>query len=258
MRADVAETESLRNVVHGTIAVTFCPSCAAPCGGADVAETESPRNTVHGHTVLTFICRVQHLFGKKRGTRPKDGSGKEKPVKGTMKTSRFLSILFLLLTLPTLREARGGELIPPVPPIPSIIPSIPYDEFFINGISISSTYDEVVVALGRPVRVNELLVTGGPGQELFYDGLEVLISGDETVNITVSSPKYTLKNGLHVGSTRVEVFKKLGEAPETLNNHRTVVRYVVKTPKVTYADAELIIYLEEDLVVEIVFFFDYV
>ena len=149
-------------------------------------------------------------------------------------------------------------MIPPVPPVPSIIPFIPYDEFVINNISIGSTYDEVAAALGKPARVKELLVTGGPGQEIFYDGMEVLISGDETVNITVTGGKYTLKNGLHVGSTRVEVFKRLGSAPETPRDSRTVVRYVVKTPKGTYADASLIIYLEDDLVVEIVFFFDYV
>jgi hypothetical protein len=135
---------------------------------------------------------------------------------------------------------------------------ISYDEFFIEGISIGSSYDEIVGRLGKPVRVKEEIITGGPGLLVYYEGMEIVVSDDEVVNITVTGPGYRMKNGITVGSSREEVFEKLGKTEETIRGGRRTLSYGVLTPTGGYADAQLIIYLKDNTVDEIVFFFDYV
>jgi hypothetical protein len=136
--------------------------------------------------------------------------------------------------------------------------TIPYDEFFLEGISIGSSYDEVVASLGEPVKVVEEIITGGPGLLVYYQGLEIVISADEVVDISVTGTGYRMKNGIAVGSSRQEVFEKLGKTLETMHQGRKTLRYGVLTPGGEHADAQLIIYLKDNKVDEIVFFFDYV
>jgi hypothetical protein len=138
------------------------------------------------------------------------------------------------------------------------IGTIPYDEFVVEGISIGSTYDEVVKRLGKPVKVKKEIITGGPGLLVYYKGMEIVISQDETVNITITGVGYRMKNGITIGSSRKEVFDKLGKAKVTMHSGRNTVRYTVLTPQGDYADAELIIYFKDNKVDEIVFFFAYV
>ena len=135
---------------------------------------------------------------------------------------------------------------------------IPYDEFVVEGISIGSTYDEVIKRLGKPVKVKKEIITGGAGLLVFYKGMDIVISGDETVNISITGVGYKMKNGITIGSSRQEVFDKLGKAPEKMHRGRNTVRYTVLTPQGDYADAQLIIRFKDSKVVEIVFFFDYV
>jgi hypothetical protein len=136
--------------------------------------------------------------------------------------------------------------------------TIPYDEFFIEGISIGSSYDEVVASLGEPVKVRKEIITGGPGLLVYYKGLDIVVSADEVVNITVTGTGYGMKNGIAVGSSREEVFEKLGKTLVTMHEGRSVIRYGVLTPKGGYSDALLIIYFQDNKVDEIVFFFAYV
>lgn len=140
----------------------------------------------------------------------------------------------------------------------NVIGTIPYDEFVVEGISIGSTYDEVVKSLGKPVKVTKEIITGGPGLLVYYKGIEIVISKDETVNITITGGSYKMKNGLTIGSSKKEVFDKLGKARESIHMGRNTVRYTVLTPQGDYADAELIIYFKDNKVDEIVFFFAYV
>ncbi len=161
----------------------------------------------------------------------------------------LLSILFFVIvaTHATLIDAEDND-----------ISTIPYDEFVVEGISIGSTYDEVVKRLGKPVKVKKEIITGGPGLLVYYKGMEIVISGDETVNITITGVGYKMKNGITIGSSRKEVFDKLGKAQEKMHRGRNTVRYTVKTPQGYYADAQLIIRFKDNKVDEIVFFFDYV
>jgi hypothetical protein len=121
-----------------------------------------------------------------------------------------------------------------------------------------STYNEVIKRLGKPVKVKKEIITGGPGLLVYYKGMEIVISEDETVNITITGVGYKMKNGITIGSSRKEVFDKLGNAPEKMNRGRNTVRYTVLTPQGYYADAQLIIRFKDNKVIEIVFFFDYV
>jgi hypothetical protein len=136
--------------------------------------------------------------------------------------------------------------------------TISYDEFFLEGISIGSSYDEVVGRLGEPVKVIKEIITGGPGLLIYYKGMDIVVSGDEVVNITVTGTGYRMKNGITVGSSRQEVFDKLGKALETMHEGRNTVRYGVLTPMGGYSDAQLIIYFKDNKVDEIVVFFAYV
>jgi hypothetical protein len=161
----------------------------------------------------------------------------------------LFSILFLASTIayPTAIDAGDDH-----------VSTIPYDEFVIEGISIMSSYEEVTAALGEPVRVVKEIITGGPGLLVHYEGMDIVISDDEAVNITVTGAGYRMKNGLSVGSSRYEVFGRLGKAEVMKHNGREVVRYTVTTPQGGYADAQLIIYFEGDSVAEMVFYFAYV
>jgi hypothetical protein len=136
--------------------------------------------------------------------------------------------------------------------------TISYDEFFIEGISIGSSYDEVVASLGEPVKVVKEIITGGQGLLVYYRGLDIVVSGDDVVNIRVTGTGHRMKNGITVGSSREEVFDKLGKVPATMHRGRKTLRYGVLTPRGGYSDAQLIIYLRDNKVDEIVFFFAYV
>jgi hypothetical protein len=138
------------------------------------------------------------------------------------------------------------------------ISTIPYDQFIVEGISIGSTYDDIVKSLGKPVKVKKEIITGGPGLLVYFKGMEIVISEDEAVNITITGVGYKMKNGITIGSSKKEVFDKLGKARVSIHMGRNTVRYTVLTPQGEYADAELILYFKDNKVDEIVFFFAYV
>lgn len=136
--------------------------------------------------------------------------------------------------------------------------TVSYDEFFMEEISIGSTYDEVVSSLGEPVKIKKEIITGGQGLFVYYEGVEIVISEDEVVNITITGGGYELRNGIAVGSTKHEVFNKLGKEKGDIHNDINIVRYTVTTPQGDYSDAQLIIHFKGDTVVKIIFFFEYV
>ncbi len=161
----------------------------------------------------------------------------------------LFSILFFVIAITCAPEIDAGD---------NHVSTIPSAEFAIEGISIGSTYKEITDRLGEPVKVVKEIITGGPGLLVYYDGMEIVISADEAVNIRITGKGYRMKNGIEVGSSMQYVFNELGKAEITLHNGRDTARYTVLTPQGYYADAELIIYFKDDTVDEIVFYFAYV
>ncbi len=132
--------------------------------------------------------------------------------------------------------------------------TIPADEYTIEGISIGSTYEEIVAKLGKPVaeKKREIIAGEVEGLLVYYEGMAIVIDGDEVVKITITGAGYKMKNGIAVGSSKGEVFDKLGRAQEEMYDGRNTVRYQVIT-----SDSQLIIRFKGGKVDEIVFFFDY-
>ena len=138
---------------------------------------------------------------------------------------------------------------------------ISVDEFSVRGVSIGSTYDEIVKKLGKPLTEHREIseVSGGPSIDLHYNGMEIYILDDETMNIRIVGGPYKLKSGIGIGSAKQTVYAKLGKTkPHRGANGRISLQYTVTTPMGDWSDAVLIIYLRDDTVNEIVFWFPYV
>lgn len=131
--------------------------------------------------------------------------------------------------------------------------TIPEDEYTIEGISIGSTYEEIVAKLGKPVAEKKVIeIIADDRLLVYYEGMAIVIDGGEVVKITITGAGYKMKNGIAVGSSKGEVFDKLGRAQEEMYDGRNTVRYQVIT-----SDSQLIIRFKGGRVDEIVFFFEY-
>lgn len=133
-----------------------------------------------------------------------------------LKTLFYLFILLALFALPTISFAEVIEL-------------------KIKGVGLESTLETVKAKLGKPIsekksKADENCFSNGEMiMELKYSGLEIKLLGDKDAKnfkvkqMTLTSAKWKLENGITIGATDKQLTKKLGN-PE----------YVFSTPNQTY------------------------
>lgn len=133
-----------------------------------------------------------------------------------LKSLFFLIVLFVLFALPTISFANVIEL-------------------KIKGVGLESTLETVKAKLGKPIsekkyKADENCFSFGEMiMKLKYSGLEIELLGDKDGKIfkvkqmTLTSSKWKLDNGITIGTTDKQLMKKIGK-PE----------YVFSAPNQTY------------------------
>ena len=140
------------------------------------------------------------------------------------------------------------------------LPSIENSDCYIGGISLSSSYGDIVKILGTPVYENKHKseITGGEGVDIKYEGMTIYLLDNEAVKIEVTGGPYKMPNGIGIGSDQESVLKLLGKSELQEIDGNICVFYIIKTPKGEYSDAFLRIEFTDSKVIRIVMIFPYV
>jgi hypothetical protein len=92
--------------------------------------------------------------------------------------------------------------------------TIPMVECEINGFGLGGSADQMRTVFGEPEPISIAKSPTGeyPHREYRYDGIRFVFSthGRSAMSYFVSSPKYRLRSGVGVGSTRAEIDEALG------------------------------------------------
>jgi hypothetical protein len=85
---------------------------------------------------------------------------------------------------------------------------LPDSAFSIAKVTRTSTKSDVIRLKGEPIRTisDDTLLF----ENLVYEDMTVIISGDEVLSVSTSSPKYKIRPGIHCGMPREAAMKLLG------------------------------------------------
>ena len=111
---------------------------------------------------------------------------------------------------------------------PADIASIDVSECHVAGLTIGSSYAEVVTALGEPEQ--EHTVPGATAADagslrLNYDGLSVATVQNVVTALLSRAPRYALPSGIGPQSTRKELVSAYGETRVLASERREVFTY---------------------------------
>ena len=137
------------------------------------------------------------------------------------------------------------------------VPEIASRDYQVHGVSIGDTYETVIGRLGTPQKE---IVDANPDADaasihLHYDGLNLYINANEVLNIEITKAGHPVK-GVEVGDSLAKVFEALGRN-DIHQTEKKRLSYVVRAANGLLTDAYLLIYIENDHVSEIVFWFNY-
>lgn len=160
-----------------------------------------------------------------------------------MKQFTFIFFTIILLTTSSMAVETLAE--------------ISSNDFQIHGVSIGDQYETVIKKLGNPQ--NEV-VNNDPNADglpiyLEYDGINIYINGNEVLNIEITKPGHPVKE-IEVGDKLFKVYAALGEN-KIQQCEKKCLRYKVRAENGTLTDAYLLLYIENDHVSKIIFWFDY-
>lgn len=92
--------------------------------------------------------------------------------------------------------------------------TISMDGCEIVGVGLGRSADQMQTVFGEPepISIAKSPTDEYPHREYRYDGIRFVFStnGRSAMSYFVSSPKYRLRSGVGVGSTRVEIYEALG------------------------------------------------
>lgn len=130
-------------------------------------------------------------------------------------------------------------------------------DYEIYGVSIGDKYETVISKLGSPQKeiVNSDPATDGNPTEMYYDGINIYLNGNEVLNIEITKPGHQVK-GIEVGDNIDKVYKLLGEN-KYLQCEKKCLKYSVRAENGALTDAYLLFYIVDDRVSKIIFWFDY-
>jgi hypothetical protein len=128
---------------------------------------------------------------------------------------------------------------------------IEYNVFNISNITIDSTTNQVLKYFGMPTNIikGSSEVFGSNEYTFYYKGAKVYFIDNELLNLRIFSSSYILPSKIKVGDSRNKVIKYYGNPSFTKKNS---LHYYVKEH-----ESQLIFYLKNEKIVEIVFWTDY-
>jgi hypothetical protein len=137
------------------------------------------------------------------------------------------------------------------------VPEIASRDYQVHGISIGDSYETVINQLGTPHKeiVDTAPDADGKSIYLHYDGISLDINENEVLNIEITKAGHPVK-GIEVGDSIVKVFKVLGKN-DVQQRAKKRLSYVVRAANGVLTDAYLLIYIENEQVAEIIFWFNY-
>lgn len=161
--------------------------------------------------------------------------------------SLFTVLLFLLTFLTGVAKAQAGDnrkylLDPAVTAI--------------NGINISTKEDHILKRLGKPKSVEKGYseVESKPSKYLHYDGMKIYLIDENIYNFSCTGKKCQTDRGVKVGDSKSKVIEIYGSGnPPYAGSKRDTLRYPLRG-----LDSYLIFLFEENTVVEIEFWVDFV
>ena len=137
------------------------------------------------------------------------------------------------------------------------IAEITSNDYQIYGISIGDKYETVINKLGKPEReiVNSDPTADGLPVYVYYNGINFYINGNEVLNIEITKPGHSVK-GIEIGDKLSKVYDTLG-VNGIEQCEKECLRYNVRATNGVLTDAYLLLYIENDHVSKIIFWFNY-
>jgi hypothetical protein len=128
---------------------------------------------------------------------------------------------------------------------------IPEERFYLNGITICSTKQEVIKKLGKPKSIRDSYCEpfNEEGQYFIYDGLKIYFCGNEALSITCTSSKYSTYDDIKVGDSKEKLFKIYGASKPSREGEKP--NHVRISYGIENTCSSFIFRLENDIIVEI-------
>jgi hypothetical protein len=99
----------------------------------------------------------------------------------------------------------------------------------VTGITVGSSYDDVVSVFGHPEEVTEIGAESGGsapiGQSLDYEGIFVGLKNDSVIIVSTESAEHGLQGGIRPSSSRDDVARAFGDTVGMTGQGREVLAY---------------------------------